>query len=241
MQRPIVDFKKIIAFGDSWVYGDELLQPGLSKHYSHSANDAYRQSRGFVGLMAKELGVSFENHGVSGASLESTQWKFLQWLTREPNLTDCLVIVGLTESDRFSYVNAHPQNHEKEMVHSTWIEAEDHIVGPDFKRMIKLQTVMSQCNESNKLRYQEAVHFFDGVAQRNQIKLMQFHISAPPCYVKNIPTLVDPEFSLTYWFVHELQPIHDRKYIFDNGHPNEQGHELVKDRLIFMLKSCKLV
>jgi hypothetical protein len=40
-------FKKIVGFGDSWMYGDELMDPGYAKqnpsgHYSDEQNFAYR-------------------------------------------------------------------------------------------------------------------------------------------------------------------------------------------------------
>ena len=51
-------FKKIIGFGDSWMYGDELLDPELAKqfddaHTCWSQNDDYRLSNNFLGLLGK--------------------------------------------------------------------------------------------------------------------------------------------------------------------------------------------
>ena len=48
-------FTKIVGFGDSWMYGDELLDPELSKkhadaHTCWSQNDHYRTSNNFQDL-----------------------------------------------------------------------------------------------------------------------------------------------------------------------------------------------
>jgi len=51
---------------------------------------------------------------------------------------------------------------------------------------------------------------------------------------------LEQEFSLTKWFVQELQADHGRKYIKENGHPNEIGHELIKELLITWLDSCTM-
>jgi hypothetical protein len=233
-------FKKIVGFGDSWMYGDELVDPTINKHYSHPDNDQYRNANCFLGRLGAHYQVPVENYGISGGSLHSTIWKFIQWFNQEPNPDQTLILVALTESDRFSYINPTAQIEKHRMVHSTWIEADDIAVPPEFKNLIKQQTVLTVCDQMSALTYQQAVLFFDGIASRNNLKLLQFHVSTPPICLTNIPTLIDPDFSLTHWFVHEIQPIHDRKYIHADGHPNELGSELVKDRLITYIDSCTM-
>jgi hypothetical protein len=233
-------FKKIVGFGDSWMYGDELLDPTVDQHYSHPDNDHYRNSNCFLGRLGKHYQVPVENYGISGGSLQSTVWKFMQWLDQEPNPDQALILVAITESDRFSHINPNPKFEKHRMVHSTWIESDDITVPPEFKTLIKQQTVTTVSEQWSTLNYQQSVLFFDGVASRNHLKLLQFHVSTPKIKLQNIPTLVDPEFSLTQWFVHGIQPIHDRKYIHLDGHPNELGSELVKDRLISYIDSCTM-
>jgi hypothetical protein len=233
-------FKKIVGFGDSWMYGDELLEPSLNKHYSHPENDQYRNSNCFLGKLGAHYQVPTENYGVSGGSLQSTAWKFTQWLNHEPDPEQALILIALTESDRFSYINPSAKLEKDRMVHSTWIEADDITVPPEFKLLIKQQTVLTTCTAWSSLNYQQTVLFFDGVAARHNLKLLQFHVSTPPIQLSNVPTLLDPSWSLTHWFVHEIQPVHNRKYIKEDGHPNELGSELVKDRLIYHIDSCTM-
>jgi hypothetical protein len=233
-------FKKIVGFGDSWMYGDELNAPGLASHYSHPDHDHYRQSHCFLGLLGEHYQVPTENYGVSGGSLTSTVWKFLQWFNQEPNHRDALILIGLTESDRFSYINPNPQLEKHRMIHSTWIEADDIAVPTEFKSLIKQQTAYALSDESNQLMYQQTVLLFDGIAARNNLNLHQFHISTPLATLPSVPTLIWPNWSLTQWFVHDIQPVHDRKFIKDDGHPNEMGHQLIKDRLISHIDSCTM-
>jgi hypothetical protein len=48
-------FKKIVGFGDSFVYGDELLDPKLdpATHHSNELNTAYREQRCFLGQLGQ--------------------------------------------------------------------------------------------------------------------------------------------------------------------------------------------
>ena len=51
-------FKKIVGFGDSWMYGDELLDPELLKinptaHTCFDQNTTYREHNCFLGLLGQ--------------------------------------------------------------------------------------------------------------------------------------------------------------------------------------------
>ena len=85
-----MNIKKLAVFGDSWIFGDELIDP---KHPEweccFTQNDEYRLDHCFSGLIAKELGVPYENYGQPGASLQSTIWIFLWWLNNK-NVKDTL-------------------------------------------------------------------------------------------------------------------------------------------------------
>jgi hypothetical protein len=238
-------FKKIVGFGDSWVWGDELLDPLLETHpQAHPVlveNTAYRESNCFLGLIGKHYGVPTENFGIPGGSLQSTIWTLLWWLDHEPNPEECLVLVGLTNSHRFTHYNP---NHEvadndapwHRFVHSPW--ADSGSVSSDFAHLIKQQTVLTDCPLWRQLNYQQTVLTIDGIAARRNLNLVQYHIAPGERLLTNVPTLIWPNQSLMYWFVQELQHAHGRKYIKANGHPNEIGHELIAQRLINHLDSC---
>ena len=79
-----MQFKKIVGFGDSWMYGDELMDPEYAKqtpdgHYSDEQNFPYRLKHCFLGQLGTHYGVPIENFGIPGGSLGSTMWTFQWW------------------------------------------------------------------------------------------------------------------------------------------------------------------
>jgi hypothetical protein len=243
-------FKKIVGFGDSWIYGDELIDPVLFDLYPDpypalEQNTAYREANCFLGMLGSHYQVPVENFGIAGGSLTSTMWTYQWWLDHETvPLNECLVLVGLTNSDRISHYNPSHQHYSNDpawykFVHSPWVDAGG-AVPAEFQQLIKQQITLTTCPELEKLNYQQAVLFFDGVSARNCIPTIQFNIMPGERAIPNVPTLIKPDHSLFSWFVQGLQPVHGRKYIKEHGHPNEIGHGLIKDHLISLIDSCTM-
>lgn len=225
-------FNKIVGFGDSWMFGDELIDPSLNKHYSNPDNDAYRQQHNFLGLLGKHYNVPAENLGLSGGSLQSAQWQLLRWLQREPNPETCLVLHAITEADRFTHYDPdyNPRLRNSEMVHSTWVDGGSSEVPGGIRDLIKQQIALTMCEPLRELNYLQALNLFDGIAARHNIPMLQFHIADGPIELK-LPTVLPWEYSLMRWFVQELQADYGRIYVHEHGHPNEKGHQLIADML----------
>ena len=235
-------FKKIVGFGDSWMYGDELLDPDLLKtspdaHSCWYQNDDYRTSHCFLGLLGKHYDVPVQNFGIPGGSLQSEIWTLLWWLDNEPHPEDCLVLVGHTDADRMSwydhdhrsYTNDPPWNR---FVHTAWTEATDDVVSPDWKSLNKQFITMVAGDEFNYLNWLQAMTMFDSVSTSYQIPMLQFQI-APMESKKEFPTQIWPDQDLiSYFFKHPANANGLRGLWCKNGHPNELGHELIRDRLI---------
>lgn len=243
-------FKKIIGFGDSWTYGDELLDPELLRqhpdaHFCWEQNSKYRERNNFLGQLGLHYNVSTENFGIPGGSLTSTQWTYQWWLDHESvPLDECLVLVGLTNSDRITHYNPNHTHYSNDppwnkFVHSSWVTFGSSVVSQEFCTMIKQQTVLTTCAALEKLNYQQAVLFFDGVGARNNIPTIQFNIMPGERNVITAPTLLEPNFAWTLWF-RDHPDNQRRELIKPNGHPNEIGHSLIKDRLISLIESEKL-
>lgn len=232
-----MQFKKIVGFGDSWMWGDELFDPQLLADYPRGDpflihNTDYRQSHCFLGLLGKHYSVPVENFGIAGGSLQSTIWTFLWWLNHEPNPESCLVLIALTNSYRFSYYNPRHVVYDNDppwnrFVHSAWPRESE------FQDLIKQQTVLTDCQELHKLNFQQAVLTFDGIALRRNIDLLQFKIFPEPGLFYTPPTLVDPKTDLKTWL--ENQGL---QYLAPRRHPNEIGHDLISQRLISQIDSC---
>ena len=241
-------FKKIVGFGDSWMYGDELLDPELSRRHSDAhpcwyQNDPYRNAHNFLGLLGQHYQVPVENFGIAGGSMQSSIWTFQWWLDHEPNPQECLVLVGHTDSDRLSFYNpSHPSYSNdppwNKFVHSTWVEHGSSVVPEEFRVMIKQQLVLTNCQALARLNYQQTVQLFDGVAARKNLNLMQFHIM--PADIKmDLPTMIWPDFSTTVWF-RDHPDNRQRELIMSRGHPNEFGHKMITEKLISTIDSATM-
>lgn len=233
-------FRKIIGFGDSWMYGDELLDPKLAAqhHDAHPCwiqNTQYREHNCFLGQLGKHYSVPTENFGMPGGSMQSSIWTYLWWLEHEPNPEECLVLVGHTDSDRLSHYNPNHVHYSNDppwnkFIHSTWVEYGSSVIPEAFRDMIKRQLVLTNCAELARLNYLQTVMFFDGIAARRAIPTMQFQIM-PADVELNLPTEIWPGFSLTMWF--RDHPNNQKKeLIMPGGHPNEIGHQLISEKLI---------
>lgn len=235
-------FKKIVAFGDSWVYGDELFHPDLVRNnnldLTRPQNIMYRENSCFSGLLAKHYNVPVENFGIPGGSNQSTIWNYIWWLEHEVlPLDQCLVLVGITDAARNSFIDASlkPTSLHTECysyVHTMWVHHGPETQDP-WKDMIKQYTVLSLCDELFRLNYLQTLLFFQG--QSLKIPLLQFNTIGcryPDCY----PSLLWPDNSL----LDILNNHEDQKIFAKNWHPNEQGHKILADLLISQIDSCIL-
>ena len=241
-------FKKIVGFGDSWMYGDELLDPKLIQQYpdAHTCwdqNDHYRHQHNFLGLLGQHYDVPIENFVIPGVSMQSSIWTFQWWFDHETNPEECLVLVGHTDSDRLSFYN--PQHKSigndppwNKFIHSTWVEYGSSVVPQEFRTMVKQQLVLTNCNQLALLNYQQTVLFFDGVAARKNIPMMQFHIMPADMKI-DLPTIIWPDFSTTMWF-RDRTDNQRRELIMPGGHPNEIGHVMIAEKLISTIDSATM-
>lgn len=233
--------RKIVGFGDSWMYGDELLDPELKSrdpdaHCCWEQNTHYREKHCFLGLLGTHYGLPTENFGIPGGSLESTEWTYLWWLDHEPEPESCLALIFLTESNRASFYNPNHVHYSNDppwnkYVHSTWVHFGSSVIGPEFTDLIKRYLVLTECPDLWDLRYRRAVLFFDGQRARQNIPTLMFNTLPPQRSVDNVPGLVWPDHAWTIYF-RDHPDNQGRELVMPGGHPNEKGHVLICDRLI---------
>ena len=238
-------FKKIVGFGDSWMYGDELLDPQYHKanknaHATDIENKAYREKNCFLGLLGDHYSVPVENFGIPGGSLQSCLWTFLWWYENETeyDLSECLILVGHTDSDRASFYNPEhvvcsddpPWNR---FVHSSWIEYGFMGMSSEMREMAKMYTVLTDSPELRRLNYMQSTLFFDGVAKSHNLNLYQFHVMPREAELDLDTIIWDGEDTVTWFRDH---PANQRRELIKAvGHPNEIGHEMIKNRLILSI------
>jgi len=234
-------FRKIVGFGDSWMYGDELLDPELlasdqEAHTCWEQNTAYREQHCFLGLLGQHYGVPTENFGIPGGSLDSTMWTYQWWSRHETSLKDCLVLIFLTESNRFSLYNPRHMHYSNDppwnkFVHSTWVHFGSSVIGPEFVDVIKRHLVLTDCEELSRLRYHQALLFFDGQQARIGMPMLISNTMPSPTDSPKVDTLLWPDFAWTLYF-RDHPGNQNRELIMPGGHPNEKGHEIIREQLI---------
>ena len=104
--------------------------------------------------------------------------------------------------------------------------------------MIKQQLVLTNCAELARLNYQQTILFFDGVAARKNLNMMQFHIM-PADVEMDLPTTIWPGFSTTMWF-RDYPGNQQRELVMPSGHPNEIGHKMIAEKLISTIDSATM-
>jgi hypothetical protein len=233
-------FKKIVGFGDSWMWGDELLDPALRDHvHAHPVlmeNTAYREQHCFLGQLGQHYGVATENFGIAGGSLQSSIWTYLWWLEHETvPLDQCLVLVALTDSNRHtfynpthvSYANDPPWNR---FIHSAWVHSGNANINDSWQSMVKLHMVLTDCDEHDSLNYRQTVLFFQGQTSRVN-SLLQFN-TIRPTMLMDESSLLWPDTSLS-WMLSEHADLENM--LAPQGHPNEIGHKWIANHLIDMI------
>ena len=232
-------YKKIVGFGDSWVWGDELLDPDLQQrpnaHPYMIQNKSYREQHCFLGLLAKHYNIEQENFAIPGGSLQSTIWNYVWWYQYETvPIDDCLVLVGITHPGRMSFYD--PQTNLNAMsarwdkyVHSAWIDPQHSSYSTQWTDLVKKLTVMSDCQELQLLNLQQAMMFFEG-----RPNTFQFRTSNVPQHI-TAKNLLFAEHTV----IHFLMNLPDCQiYLAPDQHPNELGHQKIAESLISQLDSC---
>ena len=229
-------FAKLVGFGDSWMWGDELLDPALVNHpNAHPVlveNTEYRESRCFLGLLGKHYGVPTENFGIAGGSLQSTVWNYLWWLEHDPNPQDCLVLVALTSADRHSFYNPNHQLYANDppwnkYMHSAWVHYGASTVPDDWADMVKKHMILTDSKQLSDLNYAQTVLFFDGQA-KDTAGVLQFNSMSPQKRMQR-SSLLWPDLGLQLMF---SKLPHRQHLLAPGGHPNVAGHDWIAKLLI---------
>ena len=150
--------KRVIAFGCSWTYGDELIDPQFRHldetefrdHYDE--NKPWRLANCYAGLVADHYGLELENCAFPGSSLESMRWTMNWMMTNRNDLEDTLWLVGLTNATRISWFNPLHQVSQKDPpwnrhLHSTWLTQPNPDIDDNWFQLQKLWLGMSYHRE----------------------------------------------------------------------------------------------
>jgi hypothetical protein len=242
-------YKKIVGFGDSWMWGDELLDPDLHKYNYPGVlettlhhNTSYREKNCFLGVIGQHYDIPTENFGIPGGSLQSSIWTYLWWLDHESlPIDDCLILVALTSPDRWSFYDPDHVSYEfdppwNRFVHSAWMHSDNTCYSDPWTSTIKNLFVLSDCQQLRQLNFDQAVHFFQGQSAINNKNVVQFKCAdSNTLPIKSVPSLIFPDSSLKQLI---RQDPNCQQLLAPKKHPNEQGHKLIAQHLINYIDSC---
>ena len=220
-------FRKIVTFGDSFAWGDELVAPDQIRAADYG-NRQYREQHCYSGILANHYGVVAENFAFPGGSCQSTRWIYTWWRQQEPEPGSCLVLVQLSGPWRSSQFDQHRIQHETDaewnrFIHSAWIESYKHNHAMAYQYFMAEQT-LADCDFRNNLVQAETYLFFQG--QTTVHPMLMFNSQ---CHTLEHGIMTDN----LLWQGHDLNWLLPESEIWaTNGHLNEQGHQKLADILI---------
>lgn len=220
-------FSKIVTFGDSFAWGDELLAPD-QKQCADYGNRFYRQQRCYTGLLGNHYGIPTENLAFPGGSCQSTRWTYTWWRQQEPDPGSCLVLVQLSGPWRSSQFDRHRVQHETDhewnrFAHSTWIESYRDCHDLAYRYFLAEQE-LADCDTRSDLVQAETYLFFQGQASVHPLLMFNSQCGS-------LEHGLAPDALL--WHGHDLDwLLSDSDLWAPNGHLNEAGHQRLATLLI---------
>jgi len=242
--------KRVIAFGCSWTYGDELVDPALRHldedefrdHYD--SNRPWRLANCYAGLVANHYGVELENCAFPGSSLESMRWTLMWMLKNSSDLQDTLWLVGLTDSSRQSWFNPLHNISKKDPpwnrhLHGTWLTQPNPDIDDNWFKLQKLWLGMSYHREWSEFNFHQTINLFDHAGHASGATVIQFSVLENP-WPHKVPTLL---YSGTNWrdILCDKKKSEGVEPFASGGHPNEKGHEIISKHLIEHIKHAKII
>ena len=242
--------RKLVAFGCSWTYGDELVAPEFQDLSEDEFRDHYDQNRPYrldncyAGLIAKYYGLELDNMAFPGSSLESMRWNLMWYLRNNQSRDDVLFVVGHTDATRQSWFN--PQ-HEISMkdpqwnrhMHGTWLTQPNPDIDENWFKLQRLWLGMSYHTDWAVYNYQQTINLFDQAHTGHGIPVIQFSVLENR-YGVNVPSLIYSGTNFRDILVQKKKDL-DINPFARGGHPNEKGHQIIADHLIEHIKYAKML
>ena len=220
--------KHIVGFGCSWIHGDEIehptAEPGTKEHR------VYREQNCTLGQLGQLINkrATISNLGISGGSLQCTQWEFSRWAQRAGNLKDTMVVIGLTESSRMSWWNGPNKNQDKfggRYMHNHWIYP-----GHPWEDFVKFYYANSDEHKLWASNYWNAVTFFKNYCTVHNIPLFMFNVFPPPCTMDEV---IASDWNAR-GYMHSIQYA-ENDVLAPGKHPNEKGSKILAEKLYSLI------
>ena len=229
---------KLVAIGCSFTFGDELVDPSLNITQENyiDLNINYQHLHSFPGVIANHYNLQLENLSINGGSNDSISQTFM-WYVNNHNTSNVFFIIGLTQLSRYSWSDNYKIIDEftaewDNFKHSTNLKYKDKSLFSSkpntFNRwhdFYKLYNDLIASDDSAINNYMLNTMFIDGVAARNNIKVLQVNAIETPDINITLPTLYNKESMRSYID-------NDEKNFCKHGHPSINGHQIIANKLI---------
>ena len=236
--------KKLVAFGCSWTFGDELEDPALVHEKENprywDMNTQYRLDHCYAGLIAKHYGWEHENHAFPGHSLVSIR-DAVVWYVKNRDLTNTMFVVGHTESWRWSWHNnAHktgPGDPEwNKHIHSSWLLYNKTDYTKPWQDTYRSYVDDQLCEELQINNKDQTLLLLDSLSARYNIPVIQYDMLETLPGIISVPSHVYPTENARSMIIDTGEK---PRSVFASGrHPNEKGHEIIANRLIEYIDSA---
>jgi hypothetical protein len=218
--------RKIVCFGDSFAWGDELVAPDQIRAADYG-NRHYREQHCYTGILADHYGVVAENLAFPGGSCQSTRWIYTWWRQHELDTESCLVLVQLSGPWRSSQFNQHRTQHETDaawnrFAHSAWIDSYREHDRRAYQYFLAEQD-LADCDDRNNLVQAETYLFFQGQTHAHPLLMFNSQCGTWEHGIKPHNLL---------WHGQHLGQLLDGEFWAPNKHLNEQGHQKLANMLI---------
>ena len=120
-------------------------------------------------------------------------------------------------------------------IHTMWVHSNPSGALPEWVDLVKQYTVLTSCKELYHLNYLQTTMFFHGQSYQNPLVQFNSNVDGEPV---QFSSLAWPDTSLLK-ILKTLQFDNPMDNLFaTNGHPNEQGHQIIANLLISQIDSC---
>mgnify|MGYP001345570749 CR=1 FL=1 len=137
-----MSYNKLIGFGCSATYGSELLNPNLENSWDgQKENIKYRESKVWLGVLAKRLGLEVDNYAQPSCSNYAIQEIFAEWFNKRDIQEPVTVVIGWTNHMRNSW-----WHEEHGWIHDGFIRNQgQELFKNSFKTMLRLFASIMLC------------------------------------------------------------------------------------------------
>ena len=210
---------RLVGFGCSFTYGSELQSPDKDPE-DHWGNTRYRESKVWLGQLAKLLDATFDNRAEPSNSNYAIQYQFTDWINNHRNNAEQVVVcVAWTEPNRMSWLG-------DKWYHSGYISTRSELMYEHSHR----EWVINSTDATHVQHTNTAKLFVNAACKYYNIPILQFNALGNHKSAHYDNYFLD---GLTMESIlKDAQSSDDRLDLFaSGGHPNEAGHEYFTIRL----------